>query len=198
MLRLQWCSIDYTSNLQKKDPSWVDSWLSIVTFLIKLIVKTFNTLGLLLRTDITKTSFEIKAWISNYIHIMDGMQLFIYTLTSVLKLMHGWVITYSFPQKAIVSLSHALPLEETISVDIPDSKGHWANMGPTYVCHINLAIRDAAYMVLPRVYHWLHIIQCGAVIVITRQFSHKYSQKTPHSSPVSTRYGVFFVDPASD
>ena len=30
------------------------------------------------------------------------------------------------------------------------------------------------------------------------QFSHKYSQNTPHSSPVRPRYGVSFVDPASD
>ena len=30
------------------------------------------------------------------------------------------------------------------------------------------------------------------------QFSRKYSEKTPHSSPVRARYGVFFVDPASE
>ena len=30
------------------------------------------------------------------------------------------------------------------------------------------------------------------------QFSHKYSQNTPLSSPVRVRYGVSFVDPASD
>ena len=30
------------------------------------------------------------------------------------------------------------------------------------------------------------------------RFSHKYSQKTPHSSPVRASYGVSFMDPASD
>ena len=30
------------------------------------------------------------------------------------------------------------------------------------------------------------------------QFSRKYSQKTPHSSPVRVRYGVPFVNPVSD
>ena len=30
------------------------------------------------------------------------------------------------------------------------------------------------------------------------QFSHQYSQMTPHSSPVRARCGVFFVVPASD
>ena len=30
------------------------------------------------------------------------------------------------------------------------------------------------------------------------QFSHKYSQNSPHSSPVRARYGVSFVDPASE
>ena len=30
------------------------------------------------------------------------------------------------------------------------------------------------------------------------QFSLKYSQKTPHSSPVRARYGVYFVNAASD
>ena len=34
-------------------------------------------------------------------------------------------------------------------------------------------------------------LQCGS-------FSHKYSQKTPHSSPVRASYGVSFVNPASD
>ena len=38
-------------------------------------------------------------------------------------------------------------------------------------------------------------IQCS--VVITRPI-HKYSQNTPHSSPVRTRYGVYFVNPASD
>ena len=39
-------------------------------------------------------------------------------------------------------------------------------------------------------------IQCGAFI--TRSIFHKYSQKKPYSSPVRARYGVSFVDPASD
>ena len=29
------------------------------------------------------------------------------------------------------------------------------------------------------------------------QFSHKYSQNTPHNSPIRSRYGVSFVGPAS-
>ena len=34
-------------------------------------------------------------------------------------------------------------------------------------------------------------LQCG-------QFSHKYSEKTPHGSPFRVRYGMSFVDSASD
>ena len=38
-------------------------------------------------------------------------------------------------------------------------------------------------------------VQCRYNMV---NFSHKYSQKTPHSSPVRVSYGVSFVNPASD
>ena len=38
----------------------------------------------------------------------------------------------------------------------------------------------------------------SVVPLLYGQYSHKYSQKTPHSSPVRARYGVSFVDPASD
>ena len=38
----------------------------------------------------------------------------------------------------------------------------------------------------------------SAVPLQRGQLSHKYSQKTPHSSPVRVRYEVSFVDPASD
>ena len=40
------------------------------------------------------------------------------------------------------------------------------------------------------------LLQCSAVI--TRPISSKYSQKTPHSSPVTASYGVSFVGSASD
>ena len=30
-------------------------------------------------------------------------------------------------------------------------------------------------------------------IIVLLQFSHKYSQKTPHNSPARARYGVSFV-----
>ena len=39
--------------------------------------------------------------------------------------------------------------------------------------------------------------QCSAGPVILHKFSHKYSQKTLHGSPVRLRYGVSFVDSAS-
>ena len=38
----------------------------------------------------------------------------------------------------------------------------------------------------------------NAVSLIRGQFSHRYSQKTPKSSPVRARYGLSYVDPASD
>ena len=41
-----------------------------------------------------------------------------------------------------------------------------------------------------------HLILCGAVIMWS--ISHKYSQKTSHSSPARARYGVSFVYPTSD
>ena len=34
--------------------------------------------------------------------------------------------------------------------------------------------------------------------IITHQFSHKYSQPTPHSSPIRVSYGMSLVDSASD
>ena len=43
--------------------------------------------------------------------------------------------------------------------------------------------------------HWHYTVRCHYK---RGQFSHKYSQKTPHSMPVRARYGVSFVDPASD
>ena len=42
---------------------------------------------------------------------------------------------------------------------------------------------------------WAHKVQCGAVM--TGHFSHKFLQKTPHSSPVGARYQMSSVDPAS-
>ena len=45
-------------------------------------------------------------------------------------------------------------------------------------------------------YNRVVIVQCDTVI--TWSFSDKYSQKTPHSSNVRVRYGVSFVNSASD
>ena len=44
--------------------------------------------------------------------------------------------------------------------------------------------------------HWS--LRYSAVPLYRGQFSHKYSQKTPHSSPVRARYGVSFMNPTSD
>ena len=41
-----------------------------------------------------------------------------------------------------------------------------------------------------------HYMQYGAVL--TPSISHKYSRKTPNSSPVRARYGVSVMNPASD
>ena len=38
----------------------------------------------------------------------------------------------------------------------------------------------------------------SAMPLLRGQFSKKYQQKAPHSSPVRARYGVSFVDPGSD
>ena len=42
-----------------------------------------------------------------------------------------------------------------------------------------------------------HTANDGSKEFIMSQFSHKYSQKTPHNSPARARYGVSNVDPAS-
>ena len=44
---------------------------------------------------------------------------------------------------------------------------------------------------------WMvNTVQCSAVIMWL--FKKKYQQKTHHSSPVRAKYGVSFVDPATD
>ena len=48
---------------------------------------------------------------------------------------------------------------------------------------------------------WLQrtiVLQCSTVPLWRGLSSHKYSQKTPRSSPVRARYGVALVAPASD
>ena len=69
-----------------------------------------------------------------------------------------------------------------------------------FIMQISLPVRQHLYIEMaPCVRHWCLLegdehIQCGA----RSQFSHKYSQKSPHSSPIRVRYGLSFMDPASD
>ena len=62
------------------------------------------------------------------------------------------------------------------------------------------------HIIYPAIHHTIchvtYVISCHitySVVPLQRgQFYQKYSQKTPHGSPVKARYGVSFVDSASD
>ena len=56
----------------------------------------------------------------------------------------------------------------------------------------------ATKLVRPVFFQTSTVITYSAVPLWCSQFSHQYCQKTSDSSPVRSRYGVSFVDPASD